>query len=122
MADGQALLEELKARPRWPWLGIRMRPGRKTLVNAAGEENAFAFRPLLTVNSIDAACQLAIAGAGLATPPAFLVENELAAGLLVEPLPGWRAAALGVYAVWPANAARASLTLRLVQHLAQTAG
>ncbi|POZ61999.1 LysR family transcriptional regulator [Chromobacterium alticapitis] len=102
----------------WPWLGIRMRPNRKTLRLDSGEAQAFAFQPRLTSNSIDAACRLAIAGCGLATPPVFLVEEDLAAGRLCAVLPEWRVEALGVYAVWPANAARESLTLRLVNHLA----
>ncbi|MEO9384059.1 LysR family transcriptional regulator [Chromobacterium phragmitis] len=102
----------------WPWLGIRMRPNRKTLSLDPDEAQTFAFQPRLTVNSIDAACRLAIAGCGLATPPAFLVQEDIAAGRLATVLPEWQVEALGVYAVWPANAARESLTLRLVEHLA----
>lgn len=103
----------------WPWLGIRMRAKRKTLIDAAGRRHDFAIQPRITANSVDAACQLAIAGCGLATPPAFLVENELAAGQLRVVLPDCQVEALGVYAVWPANAARESLTLRLVRFLAE---
>ncbi|QIY78245.1 LysR family transcriptional regulator [Chromobacterium violaceum] len=103
----------------WPWLGIRMRAKRKTLIDTAGRRHDFAIQPRITANSVDAACQLAIAGCGLATPPAFLVENELAAGQLRVVLPDCQVEALGVYAVWPANAARESLTLRLVRFLAE---
>lgn len=103
----------------WPWLGIRMRAKRKPLIDAAGRRHDFAIQPRITANSVDAACQLAIAGCGLATPPAFLVENELAAGQLRVVLPDCQVEALGVYAVWPANAARESLTLRLVRFLAE---
>ncbi|QEL54487.1 LysR family transcriptional regulator [Chromobacterium paludis] len=105
----------------WPWLGIRMRPNRKTLSLSAGETQTFAFQPRLTVNNIDAACRLAIAGCGLATPPAFLVEDDIAAGRLANVLPEWQVETLGVYAVWPANAARESLTLRLLDHLTREA-
>ncbi|MCD5327141.1 LysR family transcriptional regulator [Chromobacterium piscinae] len=103
----------------WPWLGIRMRGKRKTLIDAAGQRHDFAIQPQITVNSVDAACQLAAAGCGLATPPAFLAEGELAAGKLRVALPEYRVEPLGVYAVWPANATRESLTLRLVRFLAE---
>ncbi|WP_199153890.1 LysR family transcriptional regulator [Chromobacterium sp. ASV23] len=103
----------------WPWLGIRMRPNRKTLLHETGLAQSFSFQPRLTVNSLDAACQLAIAGCGLATPPAFLVADDIAAGRLQTVLPQWQVEPLGVYAVWPANAARESLTLRLVRFLAE---
>ncbi|WP_047238383.1 LysR family transcriptional regulator [Chromobacterium subtsugae] len=103
----------------WPWLGIRMRPDRKTLLDAAGEAHSFSIQPTIRANSLDAVCQLAIAGCGLATPPAFLAADDIAAGRLSEVEPEWQVEALGVYAVWPANAARASLTLRLTQYLSE---
>ncbi|UTH74698.1 LysR family transcriptional regulator [Chromobacterium sp. IIBBL 290-4] len=106
----------------WPWLGIRMRPDRKTLIDEAGEAHSFPIQPAIRANSLDAVCQLAAAGCGLATPPAFLAQDDIAAGRLMECTPAWRVEALGVYAVWPANAARASLTLRLVHHLADAGG
>ncbi|KUM02491.1 LysR family transcriptional regulator [Chromobacterium subtsugae] len=103
----------------WPWLGIRMRPDHKTLLDAAGEAHSFSIQPAIRANSLDAVCQLAIAGCGLATPPAFLAADDIAAGRLSEVEPEWQVEALGVYAVWPANAARASLTLRLTQYLSE---
>ncbi len=99
------------------WIGLRMRPNYKTLINGAGDVRRIDFAPRIVVNSIDAACQLAIAGLGLATPPSFLVEDDLRTGRLVEPLPTWTVSSLGAYAVWPHNAARESLTSRLVQFL-----
>jgi len=101
----------------WDWIGLSMRPDFKILRNAAGTSCKLEYQPRISVDSIDAVCQLALAGLGLATPPAFMVEQELAAGHLVEPLPGWQVEALGAYAVWPANAARESLTLRLIRFL-----
>lgn len=102
---------------QWDWIGLSMRPDFKTLSNAAGETCKIEYQPRISVDSIDAVCQLAIAGLGLATPPAFMVEDAIAAGRLIDPLPGWQVEALGAYAVWPANAARESLTLRLIRFL-----
>ena len=101
----------------WDWIGLRMRPNHRTLTNAAGESRTVRFEPRVTVNSLDAVCQLSLAGLGLATPPAFMVEAEIDAGRLVEPLPGWSASSLGVYAVWPPNAPREGLTGRLLRFL-----
>lgn len=66
--------------------------------------------PRIIADSVDAVCQLAIAGLGLATPPSFLVEEDLRQGLLVEPLSAWGIESLGVYAVWPPNVSKESLT------------
>jgi DNA-binding transcriptional LysR family regulator len=73
------------------------------------------------VDSVDAACQFAVAGLGLASPPAFLAQPEIAAGRLVEVLPAWQVTSLGVYALWPANASGDSLTRRFVAFLAASA-
>ncbi|MGO8241984.1 LysR substrate-binding domain-containing protein, partial [Rhizobium ruizarguesonis] len=66
----------------WDWIGLKMRPNHKTLINKAGKAVEIAFEPKIIVDSVDAVSQLAIAGLGLATPPAFLVEEELHKGLL----------------------------------------
>lgn len=43
--------------------------------------------------------------------------DRLGAGKVVEVLPAWSLESSGVYAVWPANAARTGLALRLVGFL-----
>lgn len=101
----------------WDWIGLSMRPNRKRLTHREGETRELEFTPRIVVDSIDAVSQLACAGLGLATPPAFLVDAALDSGRLVEPLPDWRIDSLGVYAVWPPNAPRESLTFRLLDFL-----
>jgi DNA-binding transcriptional LysR family regulator len=101
----------------WDWIGLKMRPDQKTLVNRSGKTFQIHFQPRIIVDSVDAVCQLAIAGLGLATPPLFLVEDELRQGLLVEPLTAWNIEPLAVYAVWPPNASKASLTFKLIHFL-----
>ena len=101
----------------WEWIGLAMRPDSKTMVSKTGATQRIRFTPRVTVDSIDAACRLAVAGLGLTTPPAFLAEDEIRAGRLVELLPGWEVEPLGVYAVWPQNAGRESLTMRLLRFL-----
>ncbi|HYC41730.1 MAG TPA: LysR family transcriptional regulator [Noviherbaspirillum sp.] len=101
----------------WEWIGLTMRPDSKTMVSRKGATQRIRFTPRVTVDSIDAACRLAIAGLGLATPPSFLAEEEIRSGRLVELLPAWEVEPLGVYAVWPQNAGRESLTMRMLRFL-----
>lgn len=101
----------------WDWIGLSMRPDHKTLIGKRGSTHRIGFTPRVTVDSIDAMSRLAVAGLGLATPPAFLADDDIRAGRLAEPLPGWQAEPLGVYAVWPSNAGKESLTMRLLRFL-----
>jgi len=103
----------------WDWIGVQMRPDYKLLRHADGETCKLGYTPRIVVNSIEAFTQMALHGLGLATPPAFLVEEALASGALVEPLPEWTVESLGVYAVWPPNAAREGLTFRLLEFLVE---
>jgi DNA-binding transcriptional LysR family regulator len=45
----------------------------------------------------------ALSGAGILFQPHFIVGDDLAAGRLVQLLPGWQSAELGVYAVYPSR-------------------
>lgn len=57
--------------------------------------------PSLTTNSGDTCRVAALDDKGVILQPSFLVEDELAAGTLVELLPEYRAVELGIYAVYP---------------------
>lgn len=101
----------------WDWIGVQMRPYHKVLIHSTGEEVKVDFQPRITVDSLDAVRRLTLAGVGLSTPPTFMVENDLQQGRLVEVLPDWEIESLGVYAVWPGNATRTSLSHRLIEFL-----
>lgn len=101
----------------WDWIGLKMRPNTKTLIHQRGKTCDIDFEPRIIVDSMDAVCQFAIAGLGLATPPAFLVAENIRKGYLVEPLPEWQAEPIPVYVVWPPNVSKASLTFRLIAFL-----
>jgi DNA-binding transcriptional LysR family regulator len=101
----------------WDWVGFKLRPNYKTLVHENLAPVRIDYIPRVVVDNVDAAWQFALAGAGLATPAFFSVERELASGLLVEPLPEWEATPLSVYALWPANASKSSLSLRFLDFL-----
>lgn len=98
----------------WDWIGFKMRPHRRTLIHSSGKSVELQFNPRIVADSVDAVSQLAIAGLGLATPPAFLVSRALDEKDLIEPLPNWAISSLTVFAVWPPNASKSSLTFRLI--------
>lgn len=102
---------------KWDWIGFKVRPHTKKLINQKGNTFLIDFEPRIIVDSMEAVCQFAIAGLGLATPPAFCVAEDIAQGYLVEPLPKWQAESLPVYVVWPPNVSKESLTFRLIAFL-----
>lgn len=101
----------------WDWIGFKMRPHRRTLIDQSGKSAQLEFNPRIVADSVEAVSQLAIAGLGLATPPAFLVAPALDQKTLIEPLPNWAISSLAVFAVWPPNASKNSLTFRLIHFL-----
>jgi DNA-binding transcriptional LysR family regulator len=64
-----------------------------------------------------AMAQLSIGGLGLSTPPAFLVDKEIAAGRLMEILPEWTVDPIDLFAVRPDTATENPNTRRLVGYL-----
>lgn len=60
-------------------------------------------RPRMWSNNGDTCIAAALDGAGIQLQPTFLIEKELASGQLVEVLPQYRCAELGIYAVYPSR-------------------
>lgn len=103
----------------WDFMQLSSRPAAITLTTPGRRTPVvIAFEPRIAVDSAAALRELAIAGVGLVTLPEVTVRADVARGRLVEVLPTWQAALLGVYAVWPSNAQRAGLTLRFVELMA----
>ncbi|MCZ4279469.1 LysR family transcriptional regulator [Kiloniella laminariae] len=101
----------------WNYIGLRMRPNNKLLIDSSGNHERIDYVPRIVVDDIHAVCQFTLAGLGLSSPPDYLVDQELSRGTLVEVLPAWRVENLPVYAIWPPNAPRTSLTFRCVAFL-----
>lgn len=68
----------------------------------AGEESV-KVQPRMRTNNGDTCRAAALAGQGIILQPSFMVGADLAEGRLVELMPGWRAIALGIYAVYPSR-------------------
>ena len=73
-------------------------------------------------NSGDFLRVLAVQGHGIALLPSFLVHRDLASGALIELLPAYRAATLGVHAVYPSRKHLAAKVRTLVDFLVERFG
>ncbi len=73
------------------------------------------------VNDALALGQMARAGAGLAILPDCLVGEDIGQGKLIRLLPEWTLDPIGVYVLWPPNASKSGLAMRLVAHLVEFA-
>ena len=104
----------------WDWILFSMLPSVRNFTSNRGEQRKLKFDSRISVDNADALCHLAISGLGLATPPEFLVEDELHSGQLVEVLPDWQLQHLIMQLVWPANSPRESLTARFVDFLVES--
>lgn len=58
-------------------------------------------RPCMHTNSGDTCRAMALADQGVILQPGFLVGDDLAAGRLVELMPGYRSIELGIFAIYP---------------------
>ena len=89
--------------------------------NSAGKQTAISATSRIVVDDAMALYQLVCADVGLGAFPEFLASKDLADGKVVHILPDWELKSLGLYAVWPPNTPRESLTSRFVNFLGQLA-
>jgi DNA-binding transcriptional LysR family regulator len=89
------------------------RQGDTRHVRVAGRVNA---------NNGDTLRAAALAGQGILAQPAFLVGPDLAAGRLVEVLPGWEMEEMGIYAVYPSRRHMSGKLRALLDFLGQAFG
>lgn len=102
---------------KWNWIKLDMLANHRILVNSDGEKSKINFKSNISVNSVEAMTQLCINGAGIATPPDFLIESEIENNILIELLPNWQVESIPLYAVWPSNVFQNSKTKRLLDFL-----
>lgn len=75
-------------------------------------------RPRLHTNSGDTCRAAALSHQGVILQPTFLVGDDLAAGTLVELMPGYQSIELGIYAVYPTRKHVAAKVRALIDFLA----
>jgi len=117
LLEGAGLPRHPKDLAALPWIGLSMLPDARSFTHAGGETCTIRYAPRIAVDSVEAAYQLAREGVGLAAPPAFRAETDLAAGVVRQLLPEWSLAPLTVHAVWPGNITASSLAYLLIHHL-----
>ena len=101
----------------WNWIKLDMLPNHRTLINSSGERCEINFESNISVNNVEAMTQLCINGAGIATPPDYLIEKEIENNTLIELLPNWQVDPIALYAVWPNNVFQNSSAKRLLDFL-----
>jgi len=79
---------------------------------------AVQVHPRMRTNSGDTCRAVALAHRGIVLQPAFMVDDDLRAGTLVELMPQFRAQELGVYAVYPSRKHLLPKVRLLVDYLA----
>ena len=60
-------------------------------------------KPRMKTNSGDTCLRAAVEGQGIVLQPAFIVNQDLESGKLVEILPGYQSGEFGIYAVYPSR-------------------
>ena len=86
-----------------PWLALRtFYRDEVVLTHAETSETArFGIRPRLSTDGLYALRNAAVLGLGVGIVSAWALEEDLAAGRLLHLAPGWRAAPLPVFLVYP---------------------
>jgi DNA-binding transcriptional LysR family regulator len=95
------------------WIGLKMLPNYRSIQHGVEGSYKIQFRPRVEVNSVTLATQLAKVGAGIYTPPTFMIEKELQTGELVHLLPEWNIPSLSVHFIMHSNFSKNSPAARL---------
>ena len=93
-------------------------PDRLSLTKGEIEETLTTIRGRVKVDNFAAVRTALIAGLGVQRLPRSVVAQDLQSGTLVELLPDWSIADLGIFGVWPDTSRRSSLTRMLVDYIA----
>ena len=76
-------------------------------------------KPWMHTNNGDTCKAAALAHQGIILQPKFVVGSELAKGKLVEVLPKYRSADIGIYAVYPTRKHLSAKVRLLIEFLAE---
>jgi len=104
----------------WHWIKMKMMPPLRTLLDKSGKVCDIPFSPQIEVDNVDAMAQMSRMGLGLSTPPEYLISDDFKNQTLVEILPEWQPTSMEIYAVWPENGQRRTLTALLLKTLRPT--
>jgi DNA-binding transcriptional LysR family regulator len=95
------------------WIGLKMLPNYRPIEHKVEGIYKIQFKPRIVVNNVSLATQLAKLGAGVYTPPTFMIKKELQTGELVHLLPEWNIPTLSVHFFMHSNSSQSSHIARL---------
>lgn len=87
--------------------------------NGSGEEAAVRPKGPLVTDNGDAMLPALVAGLGIARLPDFIVDDDIAAGRLVEILPGWSSNAIALHLMTPPSPLRPARVEAVIAFLAE---
>lgn len=118
-AEHQAVPERPSDLSDWNWIRFIQRSDNFEFTSPTGQKEVVTSHAQVEADSIEAVYYLATENVGATVLPSFLADRGVDAGKLVRLLPQWKLSELGIYAVWPDNSRRESLTLMFVRYLAE---
>ncbi len=92
-----------------PWINPSMMPASRDFIDQDGTKQTVMFNTRLRVDSVDMACMLVKKGAGVTSPPDYLVNTSIQHKQLVPLLEGWQMQSLPVFMIWHSNVTSNSL-------------
>ncbi|MEM6387082.1 MAG: LysR family transcriptional regulator [Pseudomonadota bacterium] len=99
------------------WIGLSQVPLKPKFVHPSENSVRLKPEPAHTVNNALALLQMVRSGAGIGILPDCITGIDIESGRIQQLLSDWRLDPIGVYALWPPNAPKAGLALRLVDYL-----
>lgn len=103
----------------WDWIRFQNRPDATSFTGPDGAVETVTGKVRVEIDSIDALFHVATQNIGVTVLPSYLAQRGIDAGTLVQLLPAWKLRPLGIYAVWPDQSRRESLTTLFVRFLGE---
>ncbi len=103
LLERHAPVKEIDALAALPWVALSTFYRREVTLHhvQSGERQAFTVMPRLSSDSLYAIRRAILNGLGAGMVSAWVVEDDLREGRLVQLLPQWQAPALPVYLLYP---------------------
>ena len=119
----------LKGRPKaktpedlkeWDWIELTpVRHINPSFRKSGSKSISIKPKAHISVNDALALYRFARSGAGLAVVPEFLAEEGIRQDVVKYVLPGWKIEPINVFAAWPSNAPKNSLTALFINYISK---
>lgn len=104
----------------WQWLELAPLKNAPIVFTQEGEKRAIQNRASqMSCNDAQAVYELARSGAGIGIVPAYLANEDLKEGRIVNVLPDWKLEPIQMYLDWPVNAPRQGLIRLFVDEMSK---